>query len=116
MEAQRLQREQLSEEECRALDRFVQALRGVYGGRLRQAIVFNQKRRAAGADLDLLVILDQPDRAADMARLRRIVAPITAEMDVLITPLPVDATEFARQPSTGFFARAAAHGLAWFPD
>jgi hypothetical protein len=113
MNRSKLSKEALSPSDHRALDEFLSGLRRLYAGRLKQVILYGHKSRGEqSADLDVLVVIDRlTDRHAEMSRLHAITGPITTEMDILVTAVPVDAAELEKQRETAFFANILQNGL-----
>jgi predicted nucleotidyltransferase len=109
----RISKEALSPSGHRALEDFLRGLRRLYAGRLKQVILYGHKSRGdAGADLDVLVVIDNiPNRYDEISRLHEITAPITTEMNILVTALPVDAAEFENRRETAFFAQILRNGI-----
>jgi hypothetical protein len=96
-----------------ALKELLNGLKGLYGSRLRQTILYGCKNRnTQGSDLDVLAVIDGVEKQSmEISRIHRITGPITIEKNILITVIPVNITDFERQRDTAFFANILREGL-----
>ena len=113
MSGQKLSKEALSPSDHQALEEFLFGLRRLYAGRLKQVILYGHKSRGdRSADLDVLVVIDHlSNRHAEISRIHEITRPITTQMDILVTAVPVDAAEFEKQRETSFFTHILQNGI-----
>lgn len=104
---------ELSNSDRRALRNFQGKIRSIYRTRLRKLILFGYRQRPPrGADLDILIVLDQfSDPKREMARVHSVTGPIKTAEDILITAVPVDAGYFESQKETPFFGGILKRGI-----
>jgi predicted nucleotidyltransferase len=114
MTLKKISREALTGSDRQALDKLIGSLRKLYADRLRQVILYGHKIRGKqGSDLDVLVVIDGiSDRFVEMTRIHKITGPISADEDILITAIPVDAVYLGSQSETSFFAAILREGIA----
>jgi hypothetical protein len=106
-------KETLNSAHHQALEELMNGLRGLYGERLKQAILYGCKNRnTQGSDLDVLAVIKGVEqRSTEISRIHRITGPITIEKNILITVIPVNVIDFERQRETAFFANILREGL-----
>lgn len=89
-------------------------LRGLYGDRLRQVLLFGSWARGDAnpeSDIDLLVVLDKTESVWDELRMMdSILWRHSFENDTVISAIPVSEADLER-PSAPIFIRAKAEGL-----
>lgn len=90
-------------------------LRGLYGPRLREVLLFGSWARGDAhpeSDIDLLVVLDRVEsRWAERRRMDEILWRRSHDNDAVVVVLPVDEHAFARRAEP-VLARAAAEGVS----
>ncbi|MBI4594403.1 MAG: DEAD/DEAH box helicase family protein [Candidatus Rokubacteria bacterium] len=80
-----------------ALQRFVEEIRALYGQRLNRVILYGSRSRGdavPGSDIDLLVVLDSGDTAAERDRIVDIAIRVSQEHDIVVSPLPITREKF----------------------
>ena len=79
-----------------AVTEFSARLRGVFGPRLAQLVLFGSQARGeatADSDVDILVVIDKL-RSSDAREIDAIVGDILTREDVLLSPLVLSAVRF----------------------
>ncbi len=82
----------------RALARFVEGVRDLYGPRLDRVVLYGSRARGdavEGSDIDTLVVLDQCDDFwAEFDRIAAIASRVSLEHDVVLSAIPVGKEKF----------------------
>lgn len=80
-----------------ALNRFVEEMRKLYGGRLQGVVLYGSRARGdavVGSDIDTLVVLDPCDDFwAELDRISPIATRVSADHDIVVSAFPVDVRE-----------------------
>lgn len=97
-----------------ALAAFVRELRGLYGDRLQQVVLYGSRARGTAerdSDIDTMVVLDSvPDFWREKARIGPIAGRVSLEHDVVLSAMPVGARELA-EPSTALIESVRREGV-----
>ena len=97
----------------RALDEFAARVRKAYNGGLDGLILYGSRARGTAhehSDVDVLVVMNSLGNFwTELSRLQSLSGPIALEYDVVLSALPVDATDFA-DPTTPLLINAKREG------
>lgn len=79
-------------------DPFTAAVRAEYGSTLRRVVLYGSRARGEAehdSDIDLLVVLDGViDMRSERQRLRAVATRVSLEYEVVVSALPIDASEY----------------------
>lgn len=82
------------------LEEFKRELRGIYGPRFKQLIVYGSYARGEaeeGSDLDLLVVLDRADDPlAERERLSEVIFKLALKYNIVLSVLPIAERDLER--------------------
>ncbi|MBI1736729.1 MAG: nucleotidyltransferase domain-containing protein [Candidatus Rokubacteria bacterium] len=99
-----------------ALRRFVEAMRALYGDGLVDVVLYGSRARGDAAhdsDIDALVVLEScSDVWAELDRISPIATRISSEFDVVLSALPVDASDY-REGGSPFLMNVRREGKAF---
>jgi predicted nucleotidyltransferase len=90
-------------------------LRGIYGERLRDVVLYGSSARGDGdreSDIDLLVVLDEVhSRSRELTRMSDVLWRHSLENDTVVAEIPVSEAEY-RELADPLLARARAEGVS----
>jgi uncharacterized protein len=98
-----------------ALDDFVREVRGMYGQRLHRVVLYGSRARGDAredSDIDVLVVLHSMQPFWDeMTRLDPVASRVSLEYDVVLSAIPVSATDLQASQNP-LFAASRREGIA----